>query len=103
MIICEGENIHPAQVEAIINEHPDVENSIVVGIPDKIRGEALAAYIIKSNGDLSSKDLFKFLTENPGLSRFKRPRYIKFTGKIPLTRTGKKKYFVAKQTALEDL
>lgn len=102
MIISEGENIHPAQIEAVINEHPDVEDSIVVGIPDKIRGEALAAYIVKSNGGLSSKELFKFLTENPRLSKFKRPRYIKFTEGIPVTPTGKKKYFIARKAALED-
>ena len=103
MIISEGENIHPAQIESIVMEHPQVEDCIVVGIPDKVRGEALVAYVIKSGDSLTGKELYKFLTNHPGLAKFKRPRYIKFTDQLPFTPTGKKKHYIVRQQALEDL
>ena len=34
MIISGGENVHPTQVEAILNEHPGVSDSAVIGVPD---------------------------------------------------------------------
>jgi len=103
MIISEGENIHPVQVESVINGHPGVKDSFVVGVPDKLRGEAVAAYVIPENEGLTSHDLFQYLTDSPELSGFKRPRYIKFTDSLPFTATGKKKYFVMREQALKDL
>ncbi len=41
--------------------------------------------------------------QHPGLAKFKRPRYFKFVGEIPLTATGKKRRFMVKQWAQEDL
>lgn len=103
MIISEGENIHPVQVESIINGHPGVRDSFVVGVPDKMRGEAVAAYVIPEDEGLTSHDLFQYLTDSLELSKFKRPRYIKFTDSLPFTATGKKKYFVMREQALKDL
>ncbi len=103
MIISEGENIHPAQVEVIVMEHPQVEDCIVVGIPNKVRGEVLVAYVVRNGDGLTGKELYRFLTNHPGLAKFKRPRYIKFTDQLPLTPTGKKKHFVVRQQALQDL
>lgn len=103
MIISEGENIHPAQVEAVIVEHPKVKDCVVVGVPDHIRGEVLAAYVVKEDNDLTGKELFRFITEHPGLAKFKRPRYIRFTEELPFTPTGKKKYFVVRDQAIKDL
>lgn len=103
MIISEGENIHPVQVESVINSHPGVKDSFVVGVPDKLRGEAVAAYVIPENEGLTSRELFQYLTDSPELSKFKRPRYIKFMDSLPFTATGKKKYFVMREQALKDL
>src|SRR6202044_538637 len=44
MIISGGENVHPAQVEAVLNERPDVAESVVVGVPDEKWGEIVVAY-----------------------------------------------------------
>ncbi len=103
MIISEGENIHPAQVEAIINEYPKVADSIVVGVPDAVKGQAVAAYVVLKDASLTTRELFQFLTHHPRLALFKRPRYFKFVDQIPLTATGKKKHFLIEARAREDL
>ena len=75
----------------------------MVGIPEKVRGEVLVAYVIKNGDGLTGKEIYKFLTNHPGLAKFKRPRYIKFTDQLPFTPTGKKKHFVVRQQAIQDL
>src|SRR5699024_3928415 len=43
MIVSAGENIHPVQVEEILNTHPKVDESLVVGVPDALRGQSVVA------------------------------------------------------------
>ncbi|MDD4716400.1 MAG: AMP-binding protein, partial [Oscillospiraceae bacterium] len=47
MIISKGENIYPTQIEEVINQHPDVKDCIVTGVPDPVRGEVVVAYVIR--------------------------------------------------------
>ena len=54
MIISGGENVHPTQVEAILNEHPKVTESVVVGLPDEQWGELVVAYVIRADGELEA-------------------------------------------------
>src|ERR1700689_3103829 len=49
MIISGGENVHPTQVEAVLNEHPGVNDSAVVGLPDERWGEIVVAYVVSSD------------------------------------------------------
>ena len=51
MIISGGENVHPTQVEAILNEHAGVADSVVVGVPDERWGELVVAYVV-ADGDV---------------------------------------------------
>ena len=53
MIVSAGENIYPTQIEAVLNEHPKVAESAVIGIPDKLRGEVVAAYVVPSDDSLT--------------------------------------------------
>lgn len=102
MIVSSGENIHPVQVEEILNMHPKVDESLVVGVPDDLRGESVVAYIIKSDPTLTAKELHKFCTENPNLANYKQPRFYRFIDELPYTATGKKKHYVMKQQAIKD-
>lgn len=102
MIISAGENIYPVQVEEILNNHPKVADCIVTAVPDKSRGEAVTAYIIASDDTLTVEELEKYCLNSPMMSRYKRPRYYKFTDNIPLNATGKKQHYIIKQTATED-
>ncbi len=102
MIISSGENIHPVQIEEILNQHPKVQESIVVGVPDKLRGEAVVAYIIKADPSLTTKELRDFCHEHPMMPKYKKPRFYRFVEEFPYTATGKKKHFEVRIMALED-
>lgn len=103
MIVSSGENIYPAQIEEVLNEHPKVQESIVTSVPDKTRGEVIAAYIIKADDSLTIKELQDFCAEHPNLSRYKCPRYYRFITELPMTATGKKQHYIIKEQAKADL
>jgi long-chain acyl-CoA synthetase len=102
IIISSGENIHPVQVEEILNQHPKVLESVVVGVPDELRGESTVAYVIKSDPSLTAKELGKYCREHPMLANYKKPRFYRFIDELPYTATGKKKHFEVKAMAIED-
>ncbi|MDY0395078.1 fatty acid--CoA ligase family protein [Virgibacillus halophilus] len=102
MIVSSGENIHPVQVEEILNMHPDVSESVVVGVPDNLRGEAVVAYIVSENASLSAADLHHYCTEHEMLADYKQPRFYRFIDELPYTATGKKKHYLMKEQAVKD-
>ncbi|MDB5085421.1 MAG: AMP-dependent synthetase and ligase [Bacilli bacterium] len=102
MIVSSGENIHPVQVEEILNQHPKVKESVVVGVSDALRGEAIVAYVIKADSSLTAKELSKYCSGHPMLANYKRPRFYRFIDELPYTATGKKKHFEVKEMAIED-
>ena len=75
----------------------------MTSVPDKTRGEVIAAYIIKADDSLTIKELQDFCTEHPNLSRYKCPRYYRFITELPMTATGKKQHYIIKEQAKADL
>lgn len=102
MIVSSGENIHPVQVEEILNQHPKVEESLVVGVPDDLRGESVVAYVIKKDPTLTAKELHKSCSNHKSLANYKVPRYYRFIDDLPYTATGKKQHYVMKEQAVKD-
>ncbi|RDW20366.1 AMP-dependent synthetase [Oceanobacillus arenosus] len=102
MIVSSGENIHPIQVEEVLNQHLKVEEAVVVGVPDKVRGEAVVAYVVKNDPSLTSQDLHAYCTDHPMLADYKKPRFYRFIEEMPYTATGKKKHFILQEQAIED-
>lgn len=102
MIVSGGENIHPVQVEEILNQHPGVGESVVVGAPDDVRGEVIVAYVIKEDPSLTVKELDEYCTNHPMLARYKRPRFYRFIDELPYTATGKKKHYMMRVQAEKD-
>lgn len=102
MLISGGENIQPPQVEAALNEHPEVADSVVVGMPDAKWGQVVVAYVQSKNPALTAKDLNEFLVRHPMLANYKRPRYYRFVDALPTTATGKKMHFKIRQQVQED-
>ena len=102
MMLVSGENIFPQQVEEAIMRNPKVLDCIVTSVPDKIRGQAIVAYVV-ADEQMTVSELDKFCSESPYLSKYKKPRYYAFTTDIPKTATGKKKRNEMKLIALEDL
>ena len=89
MIVSAGENIYPAQIEAVLNEHPKVAESAVIGIPDKLRGEVVAAYVVAKDPSLTIEELKDHCTHSPMLSSYKWPRAYHIVDELPHTATGK--------------
>jgi acyl-CoA synthetase (AMP-forming)/AMP-acid ligase II len=102
MIISGGENVHPTQVEAILNEHAGVAESVVVGLPDERWGELVVAYVVAGDGTLTAGELERYSREHPMLADYKRPRAYRFVDQIPLTATGKKLHYKVREQARED-
>ncbi len=103
MIVCAAENIYPTQVENAILEHEKVDDCIVIGVSDKLRGQAVAAYVKVTDPSITAEDISTFCHNHPDLSAYKRPRYIKITDSLPYTPTGKKKRAELRKIAEADL
>ena len=82
MIIIKGLKVFSAQVEAVICEHPEVEECAVIGVPDGRGGEFVKVYVVKKEGaDLSDGEFRKFLKTH--LDNYKRPRDFEFVESLP--------------------
>ena len=88
LIVSGGENIYPAEVEAVLTQHPDVESACVVGIPDEQWGQRVAAALVLVNGaNFNEEELLFFCREH--LAGFKIPRKIALLDALPQTASGK--------------
>ncbi len=103
MIISSGENIYPAEVESVLNQHPGVDDCIVTSVPDKVRGQLVTAYVVRKDKNLTSDELDQYCKDSPDIANFKRPRMYRFVATIPRNATGKKLHVRIKDTALKDL
>lgn len=88
MYISGGENVYPAEVENILDEHPAVQESAVTGTPDEKWGEVGCAHIILRAGQsASAEDLRAWCRDR--LAAYKVPRHVLFTHDFPRTAAGK--------------
>lgn len=91
VIIRGGENVYCAEVEAVLLGHPDISDAAVVGLPDPVYGEAVAAVIQTRPGvDTNALRIQLHETLEARLARFKLPTVWRFTETdLPRTATGK--------------
>jgi acyl-CoA synthetase (AMP-forming)/AMP-acid ligase II len=87
MIISGGENIYPAEVEAVLARHPAVADVAVLGRPDQTWGEAVHAVIIPAAGPVPAEEIIAWCRDR--LAHFKCPKSVEFTDALPRTTTGK--------------
>ena len=102
MIISGGENVHPTQVEAVLNELEGVSDSAVVGVPDERWGELVVAYVVASDPALDAAACEAHCKGHPMLAAFKRPRAYRFVSELPMTATGKKVHYQLREQAIRD-
>ena len=103
MIISSGENIYPTEIESVLNKHDKVKDCMVTSVPDKVRGQIVTAYIVRSDDSLTCEEMDEYCKRSPEVANFKRPRYYRFVSQIPFNATGKKLHVKMKEIALEDL
>jgi fatty-acyl-CoA synthase/long-chain acyl-CoA synthetase len=88
MIISGGVNIYPAEIEDVLDHHPDVLDVAVFGIPSEEWGESVHAVAVKRPGSGLDQDTLRaFAREH--LAGYKVPRSVDFVDEIPKTGTGK--------------
>jgi acyl-CoA synthetase (AMP-forming)/AMP-acid ligase II len=88
MIISGGENIYPAEVEAVLASHPAIAAVAVIGRPDPVWGEAVHAVIIPVAGAVVSGDeVIAWCRDR--LAHFKCPKSVEVVSTLPRTTTGK--------------
>jgi o-succinylbenzoate---CoA ligase len=87
LIVSGGENVYPAEVEAVLEAHPGVKSACVVGIDDAEWGHRVAALIVPMHGTLSEDDILAHCRAQ--LAGYKVPRVIQFCDALPCTASGK--------------
>jgi long-chain acyl-CoA synthetase len=80
--------IHPGEIEEVLNAHPCVVESAVVGVEDKILGEAVTAYVVtRPSQTLTQPELLQFA--RGFLPSYKMPKKVLFIEQLPKTASGK--------------
>jgi fatty-acyl-CoA synthase len=88
MIISGGENVYPAEVEAVMAGHPEVDAVAVIGVPDPHWGEVGRAIVVPRNGSTRDPEtLLAYARER--LARFKVPKSVVYVDTLPVTGAGK--------------
>ncbi len=88
MIISGGVNVYPAEIEAVLLQHPGVRDAAVVGVEDPTWGEAGIAFVVPlAAGSAPAEPLLEFVGER--LARFKLPKAVVHLAELPRTAYGK--------------
>jgi fatty-acyl-CoA synthase len=88
MFISGGENVYPAEIEAVLYKHPAVHMCAVAGVPDPKWGEiGVACVVLKQGASATGQELLAFLTDN--LARYKVPKRVRFFDALPISAAGK--------------
>jgi fatty-acyl-CoA synthase len=88
MVISGGENVYPAEVEAVLHEHTAVLDVAVIGLPDARWGEAVTAVVVPAAGHaLDLEEIRAFAGER--LARYKLPLRLELVEVLPRNPAGK--------------
>ena len=88
LIKYNGFQVPPAELEALLVTHPDVNDVAVIGIPDESVGELPKAFIVRSPGSsVTAEDLQAFVAEH--VASYKHIRLVEFVDEIPKSASGK--------------
>jgi len=82
MVIVKGLKVFPAQIEQVINAHPKVQESAVIGIPDNTGNETMKCFCVPRQGVTVDKtEMMAFIKNN--LDAYKRPREVEIVDSLP--------------------
>jgi long-chain acyl-CoA synthetase len=88
MFVSGGENIYPADVERMLERHPDIAQAAVVPIKDDIKGQKPVAFVIRKPGHaLDAESVKRFALKHA--PAYQHPRFVWFIDELPLASTNK--------------
>jgi long-chain acyl-CoA synthetase len=87
MILVSGFNVYPNEIEEVIASHPGVLECAVIGVTDQRSGEAVKAFVVKKDPNVTAEDIIKFCGTQ--LTNYKVPKQIEFRTSLPKTNVGK--------------
>jgi len=88
LIIRNGYNVYPSDIEAVLSAHPAVHLSAVIGVPDDRVGEEVAAVVMLKPGvDATTEEIAEFVKERVAADKY--PRIVRIVGELPLGPSGK--------------
>ena len=87
MILVSGFNVYPNEIEEVIASHPGVLECAVIGVQDAKSGEAVKAFVVKKDPNLTAEDVIKYCGTQ--LTGYKVPKQIEFRTDLPKTNVGK--------------
>jgi long-chain acyl-CoA synthetase len=88
MLLVNGNNVYPREIETVIQQFPGVKESAVIGRPDARRGEQPVAYVMPNEGvTLDERELIEFVRKK--MADYKVPRRIVFMAALPRNAMGK--------------
>jgi fatty-acyl-CoA synthase len=97
MIKSGGENIYPMEIEAVLAEHPDVQEAAVIGVPDPKYIEAVCAVVVARRGaSLTEEEVVEHCRAH--LAGYKKPRYVICVDALPKTASGKVQKYLLRES-----
>ena len=87
MIVVSGFKVYPTEIEGIIAKMPGILECAIVGIPDDNSGEAVKAFIVKTDKNINEKMVMEYCREY--LTAYKVPHSVEFRDELPKTNVGK--------------
>ncbi len=88
LIIRGGVNISPVEIDNILSRHPDIVDAAACGIPDKVYGEEVVAYVVARDESGLTEEMIKAHC-GESLASFKTPKQVIFTDSLPKNERGK--------------
>ena len=99
MVNAAGFKVWPAEVEAMMHDHPGIADACVVGYPDPRRGENVLAYVV-TRQDLSEAEVIDWCRAR--MAAYKVPRRVVFLPRLPRSASGKVEWLALQQKAVRD-
>src|SRR5262249_21364933 len=88
MFVSGGENIYPAEIERMLERHPDVAQAAVIPIDDELKGQKPVAFAVRKLGRQPSEhEIKRFALANA--PAYAHPRFVWFVDELPLASTNK--------------
>ena len=92
MVLSGGYNIYSKEVELVLQAHPAVQDAAVIGVPDPVFGEAVAAFIeLRPGASATEADIIEHCRDR--IAGYKKPKFVRFASPLPRNSTGKVQKF----------